>query len=126
MLSDGGYTQTLFGQTLIPHSVQTAERVGASVFFMSNGDSVLRRIAENRNSNMNGIEAVTTSKRLLLNEKQVAHMAGISTSWLQKLRMLGEGPKFYKLGKAVRYSEIDVQRWIESLRAAQGGIDDDS
>lgn len=54
----------------------------------------------------------------LLNEKQVAHMAGISTSWLQKLRMLGEGPRFYKLGKAVRYSEVDVQRWIESLRAA--------
>ena len=66
---------------------------------------------------MNGIEALTTSGPRLLNEKQVAHMAGISTSWLQKLRMLGEGPRFYKLGKAVRYSQVDVQRWIESLRA---------
>ncbi len=54
----------------------------------------------------------------LLNEKQVAQLAGISTSWLQKLRMLGEGPIYYKLGKAVRYAESDVVKWLQSLRAA--------
>lgn len=43
-------------------------------------------------------------------------MAGVSTSWLQKLRMLGNGPKFHKLGKAVRYSDTDVHAWLESLR----------
>jgi predicted DNA-binding transcriptional regulator AlpA len=53
-----------------------------------------------------------------LNEKQVAKLAGMSASWLQKLRMLGEGPSFYKLGKAVRYAESDVLLWLESQRAA--------
>ena len=52
----------------------------------------------------------------LLNEKEVAALAGVSTSWLQKLRMLGNGPKFHKLGKAVRYSDTDVHAWLESLR----------
>lgn len=58
------------------------------------------------------------SRARFLNEKEVAAMASISTSWLQKLRMLGDGPKFYKLGKAVRYAEADVHQWLESQRAA--------
>lgn len=54
----------------------------------------------------------------LLNEKEVATLAGVSTSWLQKLRLTGTGPQYYKLGKAVRYAEDDVRRWLDSLRAA--------
>lgn len=65
---------------------------------------------------MKAIEAISTTGSRLLNEKQVALAAGVSTSWLQKLRMLGEGPRFYKLGKAVRYAEKDVHAWLESFR----------
>lgn len=67
---------------------------------------------------MSKCEVVSTAGSRLLNEKQVAQLAGVSTSWLQKLRMLGEGPRFYKLGKAVRYADQDVQLWLEAQRAA--------
>ena len=67
---------------------------------------------------MSKCDVFSTTGSHLLNEKQVAQLAGVSTSWLQKLRMLGDGPKFYKLGKAVRYAEKDVLQWLESQRAA--------
>ena len=53
----------------------------------------------------------------LLNEREVAKMAAVSTSWLQKMRLTGSGPKYFKLGKTVRYAESDVLAWLDSLRA---------
>lgn len=52
----------------------------------------------------------------LLSEKDVAAIAGVSVSWLQKLRLTGDGPTYHKLGKAVRYAEQDVRAWIAAQR----------
>lgn len=46
-----------------------------------------------------------------------ARRCGLSVSTLNKLRLTGGGPRFAKLGRAVRYRVADVDAWIEaSLR----------
>lgn len=48
-----------------------------------------------------------------LTEKQVASMLSLSVSSLQKMRSRGDGPKFSKKGRAVRYNRDDVREWME-------------
>ena len=52
-----------------------------------------------------------------LTEREVAALVAISRSWLQKMRMAGCGPAYYKLGRAVRYLEADVRAWLATQRA---------
>ena len=40
-----------------------------------------------------------------------AHV-GLSKSTLEKLRVFGGGPKYLKLGKAVRYRIEDLDAWL--------------
>lgn len=53
----------------------------------------------------------------LLNDKQVAALLGVSTATIRRWRLLSRGPKFLKLGAAVRYREDDLTRWLESRPA---------
>ncbi len=50
----------------------------------------------------------------LLNEFEVAHLTGMSIGSVRRWRILGQGPKYLKLLKAVRYKPEDVSAWIES------------
>jgi predicted DNA-binding transcriptional regulator AlpA len=50
----------------------------------------------------------------LLTEKQVASYLTISPSTLRKWRMMRRGPRFTKLGKAVRYSPSAVIEYMEA------------
>jgi hypothetical protein len=52
--------------------------------------------------------------KLSYNEKEVADLIGISTRTLQQWRMGGRGPLFRKLGRAVRYSASDLERWLKA------------
>ena len=38
--------------------------------------------------------------------------SGLSASFLEKLRVVGGGPPFIKVGKAVRYKLSDVDAWL--------------
>ena len=38
--------------------------------------------------------------------------SGLSVSFLEKLRVVGGGPPFIKVGKAVRYKLADVDAWL--------------
>lgn len=58
------------------------------------------------------INTPTNSK--LLNQKQVAEMIGFSESWLERMRWAGGGIPYVKIGRTVRYSESDVNTWVES------------
>ena len=49
----------------------------------------------------------------LLSPQQVAERVGLSVSTLAKLRLTNSGPRFRKLGVAVRYDADEVERWIE-------------
>jgi predicted DNA-binding transcriptional regulator AlpA len=50
----------------------------------------------------------------LLNEHQVAEMLTISIASIRRWRLLRQGPKYLKLGAAVRYRPEDISSWLES------------
>jgi len=58
----------------------------------------------------------------LLTPKQAAHFLCLSTSWLAKARMRGDGPPYSKLGRSIRYTEDAVLEWMKShLRLSTSG-----
>jgi predicted DNA-binding transcriptional regulator AlpA len=58
------------------------------------------------------------SDAVLLNEKEVALIVGMSVPWLRKGRNKGEGIPCLKIGRAVRYHRDEVQRWVVGLQCA--------
>ena len=56
------------------------------------------------------------SRVQLIAEKELAERLGISVRTLRQWRYWGRGPRFIKLGKAVRYSVADIEAYIASNR----------
>jgi len=50
----------------------------------------------------------------LLTPKEAAFFLRVSTSWLAKARMNGNGPPFVKVGRSVRYSEAALREWMRA------------
>ncbi len=50
----------------------------------------------------------------LLTTKDAADLLRLSTSWLAKARMRGDGPPYVKLGGSVRYAEGALIQWMKS------------
>lgn len=50
---------------------------------------------------------------LLLTEIQAAEALGLSVRLLQQMRYNGGGPRFAKIGRAVRYPVKELQAWTE-------------
>jgi predicted DNA-binding transcriptional regulator AlpA len=50
----------------------------------------------------------------LLTEHDVARITGLSVASVRRWRLLRQGPKFLKIGAAVRYSPEDLSAWIRS------------
>ena len=65
-------------------------------------------------------EQMPQEKPRLLNEQEAALIINFSVHWLRKARYEGTGPPYRKLGKAVRYPEDWLVRWVEQhpLRSA--------
>jgi len=61
-----------------------------------------------------GAPAKTSEIDPLLHPAQVAKVLGVSLSWLAKSRMTGTGPRFVKIGRAVRYALSAVLEYIKS------------
>jgi len=51
----------------------------------------------------------------MLNDMQVADYLNMSVATLRRWRLFRKGPKFVKIGSAVRYKRGDVETWMESL-----------
>ena len=49
----------------------------------------------------------------LWDQKTLAAYLGKSTAWCERARWAGNGPRFIKLGRHVRYRADDVLAWIE-------------
>ena len=63
---------------------------------------------------------------MLFDTRQAAQTYGLSESWLEKLRIDGNGPKFAKLGRKVMYRKCDFDHWIEArLRASTKDVGSD-
>lgn len=64
----------------------------------------------------------------LLSEKEIEQIYGISRRWLQKMRWVGGGPIFLKIGKSVRYRVSDFEAYLEAQKRTstsdqgQGGV----
>lgn len=52
--------------------------------------------------------------RQLLKEKEVDGEYDLSISWLRKMRRLGGGPAFLKIGRMVRYRRADVEAFLDA------------
>jgi predicted DNA-binding transcriptional regulator AlpA len=50
----------------------------------------------------------------LLHSRDAAKMLGLSISWLAKSRLRGDGPRYTKIGRAVRYPEPSLREYIKS------------
>ncbi len=48
----------------------------------------------------------------LLDTLTVARYAGLSPVTLRKWRMTGAGPRFVRLGRAVRYRRAELDAWL--------------
>lgn len=50
----------------------------------------------------------------VFNTAEAASYVRLSKPTLERLRVSGDGPRFCKLGSAVRYRRIDLEAWLES------------
>ena len=55
----------------------------------------------------------------LLGEREVAAICGLSAAAIRRWRLLSKGPRYIKVGSAVRYRMEDVNNWLE--RRPSGG-----
>jgi predicted DNA-binding transcriptional regulator AlpA len=56
--------------------------------------------------------AETFAPKTLLDTVAAAKRLGVSPSFLAKARMQGVGPRYRKLGRAVRYAQADLGHWL--------------
>ena len=50
----------------------------------------------------------------ILNTREAAAYTRLGKPTLERFRLTGEGPRFAKLGGAVRYRRSDLDAWLES------------
>lgn len=50
---------------------------------------------------------------LLHKPQDVAEYLGVTVPALAQMRYMGNGPKFIKLGKSVRYRDSSIKEWLE-------------
>ena len=50
----------------------------------------------------------------LLTEAEVADICGLSTAAIRRWRLLNQGPRYIKVGSAVRYRLEDIRVWLET------------
>ena len=50
----------------------------------------------------------------LLNEHDVARITGLSVASIRRWRLLKQGPRYLKIGAAVRYRAEDISAWLEA------------
>lgn len=64
--------------------------------------------------------AMLNTLEKLLNEQDVARLTGLSVASVRRWRLLQRGPKYLKIGAAVRYRAEDISAWLET-RPSGGG-----
>ena len=49
-----------------------------------------------------------------LNSKQAASFTGFTPKALERMRQRGDGPRYSKVGKSIRYALPDLRAWVEA------------
>ena len=50
----------------------------------------------------------------LLTTAEAAEIVRLSHTHLEKMRVYGRGPRFVRLGRAIRYRRADLAAWVEA------------
>lgn len=58
-------------------------------------------------------DSFTVTMPRLWDQKDLASYLNKSTYWCERARWAGEGPKFVKIGRCIRYKPEDVLEWLE-------------
>lgn len=72
---------------------------------------VIGRSARRETGDPRGVK-VAPDRRELVGERRAAGLLCLSVRTLQKWRLQGAGPRFLKLGHAVRYDVADLEAFI--------------
>lgn len=64
----------------------------------------------------NIVQCAFDASSALLTVEQAAEYLAVSCSYLNKLRVRGDGPAFCKLGRGVRYRLSDLEAWVDAHR----------
>ena len=78
----------------------------------------------NSNSNLRGrapSEKPATIIPVVLTPKEAAQRLRLSSSWLAKARMRGDGPPYIPIGRAIRYTEAALIQWMKSRQRLSTG-----
>ena len=65
--------------------------------------------------------AVPNRLEELLTEHDVARITGLSVASVRRWRLLRQGPRYLKIGAAVRYKPEDLMMWLKA-RPTGGGL----
>lgn len=65
--------------------------------------------------------AVPVDLDKFLTEIQTSQLLSVSRRTLQNWRLRGEGPRFVRCGRAIRYSPRDLKVWIDARTVANTG-----
>lgn len=58
----------------------------------------------------------------LLNESQAAKVLGVQMPTLRRWRWAGEGPTYFKVGRAVRYDPADLTAFIAAGKRVAAAV----
>lgn len=58
------------------------------------------------------------TNKAVLTEKEASQLFQISASFLQKKRMRGGGPGFYKVGTRIYYKREELETWLTGTKHA--------
>jgi predicted DNA-binding transcriptional regulator AlpA len=50
----------------------------------------------------------------LVNQKIAAQLLGISVRTLERYRVVGSGPRYVRLGRLIRYRQVDIEDFVKS------------
>ena len=60
----------------------------------------------------------------LLTERDIARITAMSLPSVRRWRLLGQGPRFIKIGAAVRYTAGNVAAWLDTRPTGGSGVND--
>jgi excisionase family DNA binding protein len=52
----------------------------------------------------------------ILDQKQAAHLLGLSPRTMEAWRLTAGGPRYIKVGGRVRYRRSDLEAWLDTRR----------
>lgn len=59
----------------------------------------------------------------MIDEKEAAERLFVTVNSLRTWRSNGKGPRYYKVGKNVRYRPEDLDAWLESCAVAPENVE---